>query len=555
MPTATAVPRHRALPYSVRCILFLFLVVLPWGRAEAAFTPDRDYLQDRRALEELQRESFAYAWEEACEVSGMVYESQFDDWAVKPVAVGGTGFGVAAIVVAADRGWIPREQAVGRILKILTFIRDCTLRHDYHGALPHWLDGTTGQAISFGLRDDGADLVETSLLLQGLLLARAYFNGPGIEEKLRRLVTEIWEDVEWDWFTGDEDDGLYWHWDKEHGFHHGLKILGYNECLITYVLAISSPTHPISRSAYDYWTSGINYLPREVFGYRLQATHEGGGPLFLAQYSFIGLDPRRIRDDFVTDGYFVRNVTQTLANRGYCLQSAPAENGYGEGFWGLTASNVPDGYNANDPLSDTGTVAPTAALSSMPYTPHYSLQVLQHLRGPLRKKAWGPYGPRDGINLRDDWASDRYIAIDQLPIVSMVENYRSGLLWRLFMAIPEIRTGLAAAGLTAPDFDNGFPEAVVTLVRANGGYAPDAHDLRRHPDDGQYAVPYWTRDGGPAVLELVDSDGTVVRRWEVEARAGRNVLRFPQFMPTDAGVMEMVLRLDEDEHRLPVRLH
>lgn len=523
------------------------------GIASAAYAPDTGYLLDRERLDTLQRDAFKYMWDDADPLSGMVYEGWQND--VRPLAVGGTGFGIAAMVAATDRGWITREEAVQRLMKIALFLRDKTPRAELKGAFPHWLDSATGEAIRFGKEDEGVDLVETSLLMQGLLIARAYFNGPGVETELRAIITGLWEDVDWNWFTNKEENGLYWHWSPKRGFRMGLKILGYNECLITYVLAASSPTHPISRKAYNYWTSGKGYRPKDAYGYKIEASLPGAGPLFLAHYSFIGLDPRRMADKFVPGGYFVRNVKQTLSNRGYCLFHAPAKNRYAADFWGLTAGLTPGGYAASDPANDSGTVTLTAALASMPYTPHYSMQVLQNIAGRLRDKIWGPCGPYDGISLRDNWASNEYIAINQLPIVCMVENYRSGLLWRLLMSDPEIRAGLEKAGITEPVFDEGFPEAVVTMVRDGTRYVPLAHDLRRHPDTGRYTLPYYTAEAGDVDFLFRDENGREIFCLRQEAAKGRNALAFPPFMAPDGSVLTLIMRTGRGEHSLPLRLN
>ena len=552
MHLVNAKPDGNAIPRLLAVLLLLFAVAIP-VRA-ASFVPDKLYLDDRAALEQLQRAAFSYIWEDGCPDSGMAYEANYD-WEVRPVAVGGSGFGVAAIVVAADREWISREAAVARLMKTALFLRDKTGRKAMHGAFPHWLNGATGEAISFGQRDAGADIVETSLLMQGLLIARAYFNGPGVEEQLRDVITELWEDVEWDWFTNGEDNGLYWHWDMEHGFYHGLKILGYNECLVTYVLAMSSPTHPIGRRAYDYWTSGVNYQPQDSFGYEVEASPMGGGPLFLAHYSFIGLNPRLLADAYVKRGYFVRGVNQTLGNRGYCLYEAPEANRYGEGFWGLTASHTKDGYTVSEPLRDYGTVAPTAALSSMPYTPHYSMQMLHNLLGGLKKRVWGKHGPYDAISLREDWVSDNYLAIDQLPIVCMVENHRSGLLWDLLMSDRDVRRGLGLAGLGGPDHREGFPEAVVALRKDGERLVPDAFDIRRHPDSGCYVVPYWLDDAGVAAFRILDAEEQELFVREERGAMGANALTFAQFMTPNGERLTLVMKTDNGEYTLPLRLH
>ncbi len=551
-----------------------------------AYTPDQDYLRDRQALDTLQRDAFRLAWDEAEPHSGMVYEATFSDWEVLPVTTGGTGFAVAAIVTAVDRGWISRDQALERLLRITRFLRDDTDRASLHGAFPHWLNGATGETIKFSERDTGADIVETSLLMQGLLIARAYFNGPGAEETLRRTITRLWEDVDWNWFTGGEGKGLYWHWSPELGFMvSDLKILGYNECLITYILAASSPTHPISRRAYDYWPSGKHYQPHDLFGYRVEATAgDGGGPLFLAHYSFIGLDPRHMADSYVPGGYFARNIAQTMSNRAYCLYIAPPENLYSPSHWGLTASQTPDGYAVSRPGEDHATVAPTAAISSMPYTPHYSLEVLRTLLAPpFRERIWGKNGPYDAFSAKNDWVSDIYIAIDQLPMIGMVENYRTGLLWRLFMSDRDVQAGLRLADISEPQLAPGFPEAIVALapkraesaeasetpaaspaaasvsdpaVNAPGAYERDAYDARRHPDTGLFHIPCWLDEAGPLSFTLTaGGDSRILYSADTFALKGRNILAFPQFMPPDDRVLTLTLRAGDRQYALPVRLH
>ncbi len=547
-------PKRVTLP--VFSIAVIFLAVTGFARSGTPFRPDRDFLRDRANLNEAQLAAFKYFWEDGSPHSGLAYEANYY-WEARPEVVGGTGFGVAALVTAVSRGWVDRDAALARLLKIVRFLRDLEIRRELHGAFPHWLDGATGKIMSFGKNDAGADIVETSFLIQGLLIARAYFNGPGLEEELRNIITELWHDVDWNFFTDGEDNGIHWLWNPKNGFY-GLKILGYNECLITYVLALSSPTHPISRRAYDYWSSGQQYQPREVYGYEIEATPEDGGPLFTSQYSFVGLDPRRLADAFVKRGYYVRSVGQTLANRGYCLQDAPADRHYAEDFWGLSACMIPNGYEANSPRNDHGVVSPSAALASMPFTPFYALQVLRNFLGGLRKTVWGQYGPYDAVSLQANWVSDKYLAIDQLPMVSLIENYRTGLLWRLFMSDPDVRNGLAKAGLNEPDFaampGYPFPEVVVPLKKDGDKYVQDAYDLLRHPDSGLYSLPFWCRAGGECLFVLENQSGQEVYRASLTVGKGRGYLSFPQFMAPDGKVLRLIMRLEGKEFYLPVRL-
>ena len=453
------------------------------------FQPDDSFRKDRHLLDRLQYDAFRYIWDHTFPESGLAYEDSRNK-ETGQATIGGSGFGVAAIVVAAERGWISHQDALDRVLKIATFLRDKTDRKNLHGAFPHWLDGRTGKTISFGEQDNGADLVETAFMMQGLLIARAYFTADTEQEKaLRDCITELWHDVDWHWFTKSENNGLYWHWSPTADFGMGMKISGFNEAMVAYVLALGSPTHPISREAAKFWYSTEEYQPKTGNGYTIEAANAYGGCMFLSHYSFIGLDPRRMADEHVRRGYMVRNITHTLMNRAYALESAPAEHQFSEGFWGLTACDVKGGYRYQSAYNEIGTVAPTAALSSMPYTPEYSMRVLWNIYDNYKDKMWGPYGPYDAFSLKDAWFDNSYLAIDQLPIVSMVENYRSGLLWSLFMNIPEVQEGLARMGVQPLPAVNGFPQVVVPLKKTESGYELDALDLRRHPDTGLIPCP------------------------------------------------------------------
>jgi hypothetical protein len=517
---------------------------------------DERLARDRALLSELQRQAFLYFWETADPISGMAFEADFG-WEVKPVAVGGTGFGAAALVVATDRGWITRNQAVERLLKITDFLKAFS-RPEWRGGFPHWIDSQAMEPFDFENGKDVIDTVETALLLQGLLIARAYFNGPGAEGLLRRRITEIWENVDWNFFTDNQESGIFWHWSPTRGFL-GLKIKGYNEALIAYVLAAASPTHPISQKTYQFWLNGPNYRVRRVFGYQIQGAPYGGGPLFTAQYSFVGLNPWDLADQKVTSGYYVRGVKQTLSNREYCLNYAPPAYRYSERLWGLTASQTQNGgYAASSPTSDLGVIAPTAALSSMPYAPHYAMEVLTYLNGRLKDKIWSWFGPKDALSLKDDWASPHYLAIDQLPIVLMVENYRTGLLWDLFMNEPEIQKGLNYLGFFKPTFKEGFPEAVVTVHKAGQTYRPEAYEIRRHPDRGQYLIPFWLNAPGPVHFVLDDPDyldEPPLAAFTIEAKAGRNFLTLPDRLPGDGRLSLLSMTAPSGQtHVLPIRL-
>ncbi|TGE06694.1 beta-glucosidase [Hymenobacter fodinae] len=474
-----------------------------------------DVAADRALLNQVQEASFRYFWDYGHPVSGMARERTGSG---ETVTSGGTGFGVQAIVVATSRGWITRAEAVTRVAQICSFLA----RADrFHGAWSHWINGSTGAVIPFSTQDDGGDLVETSLLLNGLLIARTYFNGTDpAETALRQQITQLWESVEWNWYASRGDGQLYWHWSPRYGWAMNLPIRGWNECLITYVLALASPTHPIMPAAYQStWAAGLNTTPASYEGYPMSMGPAYGGPLFFAHYSFLSLDPRQMQDQYAN--YWLHNVRHTLINRAWCLYSAPKSYGYYASSWGLTASDDPMGYRAHQPTDDNGTVAPTAALSSMPYTPYYSMLVLRNLYGTSLGAVTGQYGPFDAYNRSRSWIASSFLAIDQGPIVVMLENYRSGLLWQLGRNTPELQTGLRQAGIQAPTYETGFGLSV-SEARTN------QLDLLRHPDLNIYTIDVTLAAAGTATLELLNAAGAVTETiWNTEAKAaGIHAVRF-----------------------------
>ncbi len=270
------------------------------------------------------------------------------------------------------------------------------------------------------------------------------------ESLLRDKINQLWNEVEWKWYTNGQDI-LTWHWSPNYEWTINHQIRGYNEALITYVLASSSPTYPIDTSVYDDgWTSGDQFYNGQEYydQWQLPLGPDYGGPLFFAHYSFLGLDPRGLQDAYAN--YWEQNVHHTLINRAYCLENPKQYAGYGEDCWGLTASDNHEGYSAHSPTNDLGVITPTAAISSMPYTPEYSMQAMRNFYENYEGKLWGPYGFHDAFNLTENWFSTNYLAIDQGPIVVMIENHRTGLLWDLFMSCPEIQTGLTKLGFTSP---------------------------------------------------------------------------------------------------------
>ncbi len=407
-------------------------------------------LDDEGLFDLVQRQTLRYFWDFGHPASGLARERSDVTPGCGPdvVTTGGSGFGVMAIVAGVERGWLDRADASGRLLEMVRFLGRAE-RH--HGIFPHWLDGNTGRTVAFSGLDDGGDLVETSFLLMGLLAARQYFDGNAdAEQELLRRIEVLWDEAEFDWHTRGGEDVLYWHWSPRHEWAMNHAIRGWNECLVTYVLAASSRRHAIRPEAYHRgWAGGPHFANgRNYHGIRLPLGPDFGGPLFFAHYSFMGLDPRGLTDRYAD--YFEQNVAHTTINQRHCALNPNGHAGYGARCWGLTASDDPWGYEAHAPDVDRGVITPTAALASMPYTPEASLAALRHFMAYEGGSLWTELGFVDAFCPAEDWRAGSHLAIDQGPIVVMIENHRSGLLWRLFMSCPEIRDGLRRLGFACP---------------------------------------------------------------------------------------------------------
>jgi hypothetical protein len=406
-------------------------------------------LTDDQLLDLVQKQTFRYFWDFGHPVSGMARErsNRSFDYGDEVVTTGGTGFGIMATIVASERKFITRAQAAARTRKIVDFLWKADM---FHGAFPHWLNGETGKVIRFSPKDDGADIVETSFLFQGLLTARQYYTAENETERdIRNKILWMWEGIEWNWFTQNQNE-LYWHWSPNNGWSMNHPIKGYNECLITYILAASSPSSSISRRVYENgWANSNTFFNgKNYFGIKLQLGFEYGGPLFFTHYSFMGLDPRGLKDQYAD--YWEQNKAHTLINRAYCIENPKHYKGYGANSWGLTASDSWQGYAAHSPTEDLGVISPTASLSAFPYTPEYSMQALRHFYEDKGSSIWGEYGFADAFSDEHNWVAKSYLAIDQGPIVVMIENYRSGLLWKLFMSNPDVQNGLSKLGFSSP---------------------------------------------------------------------------------------------------------
>lgn len=443
-------------------LLFLVCGVLSCGNSTEVEEPNPtdppgngDEITDSELLDIVQEATFQYFWDAAEPNSGMARERYHLDENTDGdiVTSGGSGFGLMAIIVGAERGFISRNDAVSRFEKIVAFLENADR---FNGVWPHWLSGQSGDVRPFSSQDDGADIVETALLMQGLLTVHQYLeDGTQHEKELAARIDDLWQEVEWNWHTKDGSENvMYWHWSPNHGWEINHAVRGFDETQIVYVLAASSPSHPIEPEVYHQgWARGGNITldDHDAYGYSLPLRHNGaenyGGPLFWSHYSYLGLDPRELEDQYAN--YWEHNRSHTLIQYEYAIENPRGIEGYGEDLWGLTASYSLEGYAAHKPFDeDVGVISPTAAISSIPYTPEQSMKVIRNLYENHKDKTFGPYGFFDALSFEHNWFPQRYLAIDQGPMVVMIENHRSGILWDLFMSHPDVQNGLDRLGFS-----------------------------------------------------------------------------------------------------------
>ncbi len=403
-------------------------------------------MTDDELLTSVQESHFRYFWDFANPISGTIREG-YVSHGTEVSAAGGTGMGLMNICVGVERGFITRQEAAERVLKMLNFLDQADR---FHGAWPHWFDGGTGDVILFG-GQDGGDIVETSYIAQGMLTVRQYFDNmnDATEADINDMATDLWESIDWNFYTNGSNN-LQWLWSPTVGFNlpDQIAIHGYNECMITYLLAIASPTHPIPVSCYyDGWCNDDSYENgNSYYGYKQWVGYPYGGPLFFTHYTSMGFDPRDKSDNYCN--YFENNRNISLINRAWCAANPGGFDDYSNTVWGLTASFDPWDYGVHEPLtdSDNGTISPTAAMSAMAYTPAESIATMKEFYFTYGADLWSPFGFYDAFNPTQNWYADNCVAIDQGPIAVMIENYRTGLCWDLFMANPEITPMLNAIG-------------------------------------------------------------------------------------------------------------
>lgn len=455
--------------------------------------------EDVRIFNETHEATFRYFWEWAHPVSKLTPRRSLKNRRYD-IGIGASGFGIQAIIVGVHRGWVKREEVVDHLLQMTEFLDTKAAR--FHGVFPHLINGETGQLIEFA-GQDGADIQETSNLMMGLLVARAYFDKNNDKEaRLRQNITELWESV--DYTKHEYQGGLWWNHSSSEEKNNGLKLLmrGYNEAMTSYMLALGHPTHPIQTSTYQAYVDGKNFVNgREYYGYTLDLGKPNGGPLYLAQTPFVTMDPRDMEDQYTF--YWKRSIAHSLINWTYCFKYAPEEYGYSRENWGLTASQIPGGYNNKaGPTHDKGVIAPSGALGVFPYVPYQSMMALRYFYEHHKEGLWDEYGFKDAFSVYRDWYSDRYLGLDQGRTVIMMENYYSGLFWELSKKIPELQVAKEKMEIHSPNFETGFPLAVKENISQRV-------QLIRHPRLKAYHLDYFLERKGKVSFEFETKDGVV----------------------------------------------
>ena len=425
-------------------------------------TPPNNYT-DTQLLEMVQKDALKYFWDYAESNSKLARERYHTDnpgQDAHVVSAGGSGFGLMTILVGIKNGYVTKADAVSRLSTALNFLQNA---NRFHGAWPHWMNGTNGQVIPFSPQDDGGDLVETAFLAQGLICVREYFKNSTdpSEIALSQKADTLFKGIEWNWYTKGENT-LYWHWSPNFEFDMNMALKGFDEVLITYVLAAASPTHTINKPVYtNGWArNGAIASPASQYGLPLVVNHNTApgnvGPMFWSHYSFLALDPRGLTDDYVNYGNATTNHAKIMYQ--YCVDNPKGWLGYNSKSWGLTASysrnplTGGDDYSAHQPSNDLGIITPTAALSNMPYTPVESMNMLRFLYNENYSKYIGVAGPYDAYSVHYNWVTPRYLAIDQGTIAPMIENHKTQFLWQLFMNAPDVRQGLIKLGFHSTQY-------------------------------------------------------------------------------------------------------
>ena len=402
------------------------------------------FASDDQFLEYIQETAFDYFWYAANSANGLVPDRSSSS----PCSIAAVGFGMTAIGIGIDHGWISRTQGVARVLATMNTFWNGPQGPGtfgvigYNGWFYHFLDMNTA------VRSSGSELssIDTALLLGGILYAKQYFDGTNTDEMaIRTLADAIFNRVDWNWMA-QGTNVLAMGWDPTTGFSTFGNWIGYDEGMIIYILGLGAATNPLPASCWSRWTSGYTWTT--TYGYSFVPFP----PLFAHQYPHCWIDFRHITDAYMNSHdttYFENSRRATLAQRNYCITNPLAQVGYSSTIWGLTACDDPAGYRAHGappPQNDTGTIAPTAPGGSMPFAPEVCLPALQAMYSRFRRNIWTPYGFKDAFNLGAQWYATDELGIDEGPIVIMIENYRTQRPWQLFMRNEEAQRGLQRAG-------------------------------------------------------------------------------------------------------------
>jgi hypothetical protein len=416
-----------------------------------AFVDNQDF------LEYVQHTAVDFFWYEANPTNGLVRDRSEPSSFCSIAAV---GFGLTAIGIGIDHGWIPRAAGRDRVLAtLLTFWNqpqgtNATGIIGYKGWFYHFLD--MNKATRWGTVELSS--IDTALFLAGALYAKQYFDGGDTNEvQIRSLADALFNRVDWSWMANGAS-ALDMGWKPESGFLSG-RWIGYDEGMILYVMGMGAATNPLPASSWAAWTRGYSWQTN--YGYAFV----NFPPLFGHQYSHCWIDFRHVADVYMNAKgitYFENSRRATLAQRAYAIAHAGLHAVYGSNVWGFTACDGPTtapylGYAARGappPTDDDGTIAPTAPGGSLPFAPEYCLPTLRYLYDHYRTNIWCGYGFRDAFNVQAKWWDPDVLGIDQGPIAIMAENYRNQSVWRRFMQNPEIQRGLNAAGFTNLVFVN-----------------------------------------------------------------------------------------------------
>ena len=449
--------------YNLTAVLCLSIMLMPsllQGHPLPEAGP-RSFKSDDAFLDYVERQTFRYFWDEANPRNGLIRDRSGEG---SPCSIAAVGFGLSAINIAVERGWIERADGATRVLRTLQTLWDtpqgarATGCAGYHGWFYHFLDMNTGT------RAPGSELssIDTALLMMGVIDAGQFYDRPAdpAEARIRQLSAQLLSRLDWKFMVDPKEQLVNMDWNPERGFG-AARWVGYNEGSCLYLLALGGATNALPFSLWDGWTRGYHWC--DCYGQTLLPEPA----LFTHQYSQVWIDFRGIADNCMRQrhsGYFENTRVATLVQQHYAVENPRRFPNYGTNEWGFTACDGPDkvvdgvfypGYLARGAPAgiDDGTIAPTAAASSLPFAPETCLATLRHLYDTYGNKLWTTEGFRDAYNVKARWFAKDLLGIDQGPALLMIENYRTGSTWSRMMASATIQRGLERAGFTAPPPD------------------------------------------------------------------------------------------------------